>query len=147
MRDSEGLSESVLKGLSERFVGYGGKFDRALGVLQKKGVKMCCFGGAGRTLWVVVGVEGDQLVYDEMPYCSCRHFHYRVLAGKDELCYHILSVKMARDSGFFDKVSFSEDEYRLFLTLLVRDLVGRMRGKNIRAVKQRLVRASVAQPG
>ena len=132
---------------SDRFGHYGSKFIKAYEALEKRNVKKCIFKTSGKTLWIVVGAEGDQVVYEELPYCSCYYFHYSVLGGKDNVCYHIISVRMAKSSSEYVEISFDDEEYRQFLTYLIKDFVNKMKGKRIKTLNRELDRASVAQPG
>jgi predicted nucleic acid-binding Zn finger protein len=69
-----------------------------------------------------VGLAGEQFVDDAQPYCSCRHFHYRVLDGRDETCYHLLAVRMARETGIYDELRLRDDEHYDLLRYLLYDL-------------------------
>ena len=51
---------------------------------------------SGRVLFTVVGRSGDEFIDPEKPFCSCRHFFFRVLGGKDPTCYHLLAYEMAK---------------------------------------------------
>jgi len=101
---------------------YGKKLERAWRLVNSQSVKLHKFSPSGRELWTVVGKEGDQLVDQEQPYCSCRDFHYRVLGEKEETCYHLLGLKIAKQLKAFDIVEFDDMEYPQFLAALLNDL-------------------------
>lgn len=77
------------------------KWDRALQVVEGEGVRLYRFLPSGLAIWTVVGRECEYLVHcsssnTDKPYCSCDDFHYRVLSGKTEECYHLVAAKKAR---------------------------------------------------
>jgi predicted nucleic acid-binding Zn finger protein len=86
------------------------------------GVKEIRFLPSGRKLFIVVGRLGDEFIDPEKPYCSCSNFFFRVLGGREELCYHLLSYKVAAKTGRFDIVELSDEEYGPYMTATVRDV-------------------------
>ena len=94
-----------------------------------KNVKLHSFYPSGREIWTVVGIEGDQLVIESQPYCSCRHFHYKVLSDKDQICYHLLSVKIARQLKAYDEIYLHDTEYSVLLKFLILDISKSSLGK------------------
>ena len=118
-----------MEALAEEYSRYGEKFKKAVKLVEEKSVKLHHFHPSGREIWTVVGVEGDQLVDDSQPYCSCRHFHYKVLSGKDETCYHLLGVKMARRLNAYDTIDLDDTEYPILLKLLIKDISQSLRRK------------------
>jgi predicted nucleic acid-binding Zn finger protein len=111
--------------LRAKFPGYtkhGSKFDRAIDTVLAGGVKESVFLPSGRKVITVVGRLGDELVDPDKPYCSCSNFFFRVLGGREEICYHLLSYSMAAETGKLDVVKFSDEEYGPYLTATVRDV-------------------------
>ncbi|MEM2339570.1 MAG: SWIM zinc finger family protein [Nitrososphaerales archaeon] len=102
---------------------YGKKFDKALKLVEENCVKLHYFHPSGREIWIVVGSEGDYIVDDSIPYCSCRDFYFKVLNGKSELCYHLLALKLAKIMKKYDEIKFQDEEYAQFIKLLLYDLV------------------------
>ena len=92
-------------------------------------VKKHVFTPSGRTLFTVVGRTGDEFIDPEKPFCSCRHFFFRVLGGRDPTCYHLLAYKIAKETQRFDQVEMHDEEFGSFLKLLASDLVGHARDK------------------
>lgn len=117
------ISESDYEEFHTKYGHYGKKLEKALKLLEDKSVKLHKFSPSGREIWTVVGKEGDQLVDDSQPFCSCRHFYYKVLSEKDDICYHILGLKMARQINSYGIIEFKDSEYSSFLELLLRDIV------------------------
>ncbi|MCP8309868.1 MAG: SWIM zinc finger family protein [archaeon] len=117
------ISKSNYEELHARYGHYGKKLEKALKLLEDKSVKLHKFSPSGREIWTVVGKEGDQLVDDSQPYCSCRHFYYRVLSEKDDICYHLLGLTIAKKINSYDIIEFQDFEYQAFLEYLLRDVV------------------------
>jgi len=86
-------------------------------------VKKHVFGPSGRVLFTVVGRSGDEFIDPEKPFCSCRHFFFRVLGGRDRICYHLLAYEMAKEAQRFDQVEMHDEEFGVFLRLLASDLM------------------------
>ncbi|MGQ9718647.1 MAG: hypothetical protein ACUVWK_02170 [Nitrososphaerales archaeon] len=117
------ISEPDYTNLYAQYGHYGKKLEKALRLVMSKGVKLHRFSPSQREIWTVVGREGDQLVNESQPYCSCRHFYYRVLGGKDDLCYHLLGLRIANQINKYDTVEFTDLEYLPFLELLLKDVI------------------------
>ena len=115
-------AESLKQKLSG-FERYGRKLDRAMAVVLAGGVKECRFLPSGRKVITVVGRLGDEFVDPGRPYCSCSNFYFRVLGGREETCYHLLSYKIAETTGRVDVVEFDDDEYGPYLAATVRDVL------------------------
>ncbi len=112
-----------LNELKKQFGTYGPKFMKAYKTITKKNVKKCMFKNSERTLWIVVGDKGDQLVYPDIPYCSCNSFIYSLLGNKERTCYHILAVKMSKKCDIYEEITFDDEEYKLFLKYLINDVI------------------------
>lgn len=109
--------------LTAEFEKYGDRFTRAFELVERGAVKLHRFSPSGREIWTVVGAEGDQIILESEPFCSCRDFHFRVVGGNTDLCYHLLSVHLAKRLGEkYDAVDFTDEEYHTFLLLLLQDL-------------------------
>ncbi len=104
------------------FEKYGTKLDRAIDAVVSGGVKEARFLPSGRMIVTVVGRLGDEFIDPEKPYCSCSNFFFRVLGGREETCYHLLSYRIAKKLGRVDVVDFSDEEYGQYLTATVRDV-------------------------
>ncbi len=101
---------------------YGTKLDRAIDAVVSGSVKEVRFLPSGRRVVTVVGRLGDEFIDPEKPYCSCSNFFFRVLGGREETCYHLLSYRIAKKLGRVDVVNFSDEEYGQYLTATVRDV-------------------------
>ena len=124
VRPGEKTSEEA-DALRAKFPGYakhGPKFDRAIDTVLAGGVKESVFLPSGRKVITVVGRLGDEFIDPDKPYCSCSNFFFRVLGGREETCYHLLSYRMAAETGRLDVVKFSDEEYGAYLAATVRDV-------------------------
>jgi predicted nucleic acid-binding Zn finger protein len=92
-------------------------------------VKKHVFNPSGRVLFTVVGRSGDEFIDPQKPFCSCRHFFFRVLGGRDQTCYHLLAYEMAKETQNFDDVEMHDEEFGTFLRLLASDLIAIKRDK------------------
>ncbi len=104
------------------FEKQGTKLDRAIDAVLSGGVKEVRFLPSGRKVVVVVGRLGDEFIDPEKPYCSCSNFFFRVLGGREETCYHLLSYEVAKKLGRVDVVEFSDEEYGQYLSATVWDV-------------------------
>jgi len=115
--------ESLKEELRE-FEKYGKKLDRAIDTVLAGGVKESVFLPSGRKVITVVGTLGDELIDPERPSCSCSNFFFRVLGGREETCYHLLSHRIATRMGKVDIVRFSDEEYGSYLAATIGDVFG-----------------------
>lgn len=105
--------------------------EKAMQVVGQLRVKEHVFLPSGRIIFTVVGHEGDVYVsIDQVgrwsPYCSCDDFHFRVLNGEIQECYHLMAAKIALDQKTVSITKFSDDEYELFLDALLKDVFSRI---------------------
>lgn len=115
--EKERLKESVAE-----FADKGQKFDKAIDAVLAGSVKQIQFKPSGRKIFVVVGKMGDEFIDPEKPYCSCSNFFFKVLSGKDDLCYHLLSYKIAVKADRVDVIEFSDEEYPGYLAATIGDV-------------------------
>lgn len=111
-----------MKSKAAEFAKQGTKLDRAVDTVLAGGVKEARFLPSGRKVLTVVGRLGDEFIDPERPYCSCSNFYFRVLGGREETCYHLISYKIAAKAGRLEVIEFSDDEYGRYLSATVRDV-------------------------
>jgi predicted nucleic acid-binding Zn finger protein len=112
--------------LASRFARYSKdqkQFQRAIEAALGGCVKKHVFLPSGRCVCTVVGSNADEFVDPDKPFCSCESFFYGVLGGKVKYCYHILSYKIADESGLVQDVRFDDEEYDAFMRLLASDVL------------------------
>jgi len=113
-----------LKRMVAKYSRYGSKADQAAKAALAGAVKEHKFVPSGRTIYTVIGSEGDEFIDPGRSYCSCSHYFFRVLGGKDETCYHLLSYRIASELGKLDAVTFDDAEYGQVFATIVRDVFG-----------------------
>lgn len=111
--------------LGEEFKQFGKKYDRALEAVNGRYVKRHVFYPSGREIWTVVGYDGDQIVNESQPYCSCRDFYFKVLEGREVNCYHILALKIAKRVELYDEVKLNDIEYPSLLRMILESAFNR----------------------
>jgi predicted nucleic acid-binding Zn finger protein len=120
--EPETIQKEELKRRFNEFSRHGRKFDRAINTVLAGGVKENRFMPSGRRILTVVGRLGDEFIDPKKPYCSCSNFFFRVMNGKEELCYHLLSYEIASRSDRIEVTKFSDEEYGAFLKALIGDV-------------------------
>jgi len=112
--------------LASRFVRYSKDpkmFEKAIEAAFNGSVKRHAFLPSARHVYTVVGSNADEFIDPDKPFCSCESFFYSVLSAKAKYCYHLLSYKMAEESGLVREVRFDDEEYDDFIRLLASDVL------------------------
>lgn len=112
--------------LASRFAQYSkyqGQFTKAIEAAYAGCVKRHIFLPSGRCVYTVVGSNADEFVDPDKSFCSCESYFYGVLSTKVKYCYHILSYKIADESGLVQEVRFDDEEYDTFMRLLASDVL------------------------
>jgi predicted nucleic acid-binding Zn finger protein len=120
------LSSETREGLASRFVQHSrheAQFAKAVSAAFEGCVKKHVFLPSGRTVYTVVGKNGDEFIDPESLACSCESYFFGVLGGKSKLCYHGLSYEIASESGLIKETRFDDDEYDTFMKLLALDII------------------------
>jgi len=118
------VDQEALNRVAAKYARHGSKLNQALKTAVGGGVKVHRFLPSGRTIETVVGSEGDEFIDSRRKYCSCSHFFFRVLGGRDETCYHLLSHRIAVELGKLDVVTFDDAEYGQVFANLLADVFG-----------------------
>ena len=103
---------------------HGKKFERALEAVASGSVKEHRFLPSGKIVLTVVGQLGDEFIDPRRPYCSCGNFYFRVMARREEVCYHLLSYEMAMEAHAVDTVDFDDEEFESVMSAISRDVFG-----------------------
>jgi predicted nucleic acid-binding Zn finger protein len=112
--------------LVSRFAQYSqhqNQFEKAVEAAFGGCVKRHTFLPSGRQIYTVVGSNADEFIDPEKPFCSCESYFYGVMSTKVKYCYHILSYKIADESGLIQDVRFDDEEYDTFMRLLASDVL------------------------
>jgi predicted nucleic acid-binding Zn finger protein len=100
--------------------------ERAIDTVLEGRVKKHLFVPSGRVLYSVVGRSGDEFIDPEKPFCTCQHYFFSVLGGRDETCYHLLANSIASEVHMHEETRFYDEEYQSFLRLLTSDILTRL---------------------
>lgn len=101
-----------------------GKWDRAQRLVEGEGVLLHRFLPSGLEIWTVIG-RGCEYLVDlpvsdlRKPYCACDDFHYRVLSGKSEDCYHLVAVKNAIAEERYAVMELQDSDFLSFAKKLM----------------------------
>ncbi len=112
--------------LASRFPQYSqhqSQFEKAIEAAFGGCVKRHTFLPSGRCVYTVVGSNADEFIDPDKSFCSCESYFYGVLSTKVKYCYHILSYKIADESGLIQDVRFDDEEYDTFMRLLASDVL------------------------
>jgi len=118
------IGEERVKRVVAKYSRHGSKVDQAAKGALSGAVKEHRFVPSGRTIHTVVGSEGDEFIDPGRSYCSCGHYFFRVLGGRDETCYHLLSYRIASELGTLETVTFDDAEYGQVFAAIARDVFG-----------------------
>lgn len=95
--------------------------ERISKIISEKRIKLHLFEPSMRKIWTIVGKNEEHWIYPENNFCSCKSFYFRNLENQ-ETCYHLDALKIAQDSGDFETIKFSDDEFSTFIRGLVSEL-------------------------
>lgn len=94
---------------------FGERGENAWEILRENRVKRYTFKPSGRMVWIVVGREGDHLIYPAVGYCGCDDFYFFVMEGKALVCQHLIAQRLAERLGWFDAVEESDDLFDVLM--------------------------------
>lgn len=90
-------------------------------VVSGKGVKLHYFEPSHRKVWTVVGKDNEHWLDPDLGFCSCEDYYFNALNSGEE-CYHLKSVKIAKQQNKVEVIRFSDDEFASFMSALISDL-------------------------
>jgi predicted nucleic acid-binding Zn finger protein len=102
---------------------YGRRFEKAIDTALASSVKRHLFLPSRREAYTVVGHRGDEFLDPASPYCSCDDFYFRVMAGKRDLCYHLISYQIASKAELLDTVEFDDHEFNQIMGAIAEDVL------------------------
>ena len=85
-------------------------------------LKLHYFIPSKRQLWTIIGMNNEYWLDPELDYCSCKHYYFKTLSGKDK-CQHLKVINELIKQKKYDKIEFSDDEYTDFMILLIKDIL------------------------
>ena len=95
--------------------------DRIKSILSEKRVKLHHFLPSNRKIWTVVGKDKEHWLDPDLQFCSCTGFYFEMLKNKKP-CYHIDSIKIAKEKTQYENIEFSDEEFESFVSGLINDL-------------------------
>ena len=90
-------------------------------VVSGRGVKLHYFEPSKRKVWTVVGKDNEHWLDPEIGFCSCEDYFFNVLEKGGE-CYHLKSVKVAKQENKVEVIKFADSEFESFISAIVKDL-------------------------
>ena len=90
-------------------------------VVSGRGVKLHYFEPSKRKVWTVVGKDNEHWLDPELEFCSCEDYFFNFLE-KDGECYHLKSVKIAKQENKVEVIKFADSEFKSFISAIVKDL-------------------------
>lgn len=90
-------------------------------VVSGRGVKLHYFEPSNRKIWTVVGKDNEHWLDPDIGFCSCEDYYFNAMDTNGE-CYHLKSVKIAKQENKVEVIKFSDSEFESFITALVSDL-------------------------
>jgi predicted nucleic acid-binding Zn finger protein len=91
---------------------------RAREIAGSGGVKRHVFMPSGTEIMTVVGNEGEYIVSDNPPLCTCPAFFFSLTRGNKKSCHHLLALTLAEHDGRVAITRGHDDEIPAFLSLL-----------------------------
>jgi len=85
-------------------------------------LKLHYFFTSERKLWTIIGKNNEYWLDPELDYCSCKHYYYKTLSGKEK-CQHLKLFNELLKNNHYDKIKFSDGEYYNFITTLLKDIL------------------------
>ena len=94
---------------------FGGRFERALKVVEENRVKHYTFKPSGREIWIVVGKEREYQILPRAGYCSCDDFYFHVMSGEVGVCYHLIAQRICEAVGTVEEVEEGDEFYEALM--------------------------------
>ena len=85
-------------------------------------LKLHYFTPSKRCLWTIVGRNDEYWLDPELDYCTCKHYYFKTLSGKDK-CQHLKILNELIKNKNYDQTDYSDEEYYDFLALLIKDIL------------------------
>jgi predicted nucleic acid-binding Zn finger protein len=90
--------------------------------LERKAIRKHVFLPSQSEIWTVIGEEGDNLVNEKPPFCSCKDFYFNILKKKRQLCYHLNAFLIAKKREEYSTFYYRDDEFESFMKILFMDI-------------------------
>tara|TARA_B100000678_G_scaffold284226_1_gene285514 strand:- start:321 stop:623 length:303 start_codon:yes stop_codon:yes gene_type:complete len=90
-------------------------------ILSEKRIKLHHFETSNRKIWTIVGEKKEYWLDPDLDFCSCPGYYFNRIHER-RTCYHLKTLKIAREQNKIEKISFSDSEYEDFIASLLSDL-------------------------
>ena len=90
-------------------------------VISEKRIKLHYFLPSNRKIWTVVGSDREYWLDPDLDFCSCPGYYF-TKKNNEKNCYHLDSLKTVNHETDIESVTFSDTEYRDFLSGVLADL-------------------------
>ena len=90
-------------------------------IISENRVKLHVFEPTQRQIWTIVGREKEHWLDPDSNFCSCSGYYFGMLKNKKP-CYHIDSIKIAKEKTLYENIEFSDEEFESFVSGLINDL-------------------------
>ena len=90
-------------------------------ILSEKRIKLHHFETSNRKIWTIVGEKKEYWLDPDLDFCSCPGYYFNRIHER-MICYHLKTLKIAREQNKIEKISFSDSEYEDFIASLLSDL-------------------------
>jgi len=94
---------------------FGARFTAAWKLVKEGRVKKYVFKPSGKVQWIVVGNEGDYLVYEASGYCHCKDFYISIMEGTAKACKHLMAQRLASQLGLYTVVEEGDENYETLM--------------------------------
>jgi len=98
-------------------------------LIENGGVKMHKFLPSNREIWTVVGSLGDQIIFINTNYCTCKALYFSIMRNKFQLCYHLQAVLLAQKTHKYIITEISDHDYYDFISLLTKSIYKQFKTK------------------
>lgn len=95
--------------------------ERIFKILSEKRIKLHVFEPSMREIWTIVGKNAEHWISPNDDFCSCKGFYFGQMEN-NETCYHLNAIKLAKNTGDFETIKFSDDEFFTFVNGLISEL-------------------------
>ena len=91
-------------------------------LINNGGVKLHKFFPSNREIWTVVGSLGDQIVFININYCTCKALYFSIMRNNFRICYHLQTVLDAKKNEKYVVTEISDYDYYGFISLLTKSI-------------------------
>ena len=89
----------------------GNRVKQSFKAVEDGRVKKYLFHPSEKSVWIVVGKEGDYQILPRAHFCSCDDFYFRVISNEAFLCYHLIAQKLSEALGTYILIEKPDEDY------------------------------------